>query len=93
MGRDDHATAPADCLFEEVEVTLDHPGVRMSRPLDRQYQAALEVVVADPGGLDRFTAPPEWAQVTDVIRRLGASRQLDDEVSALFLPQPAHVLS
>ena len=117
-------------LFEEVEVTLDHPGVRMSRPLNRQYQAALEVVVADPGGLDRFASSPAWTQVTeaagayceavhavrvnrcittkyqgaitlagvrgvavaDVIRRLGASSQLDDAVSALFLPAPAQVL-
>jgi hypothetical protein len=117
-------------LFEEVEVTLDHPGVRMSRPLNRQYQAALEVVVADPGHLDRFAASPAWVQVAgaisaqceavhavrvnrcittkyqgtitlagvrgvavaDVIRRLGASSQLDDAVSALFLPAPARVL-
>ena len=117
-------------LFEEVEVTLDHPGVRMSRPLDRQYQAALEVVNADQAGLDHFKASQEWAQlagsvvahceavhaarvsrcittkyrgditlagvrgvaVADVIRRLGADSQLDDEVSALFLPEPAHVL-
>jgi hypothetical protein len=117
-------------LFEEVEVTLDHPGVRMSRPLNRQYQAALEVVVADPGSLDRFAASSAWSQVAgelaarceavhavrvnrsittkyqgaitlagvrgvavaDVIRKLGASSQLDDEVSALFLPTPAHVL-
>ena len=117
-------------LFEEVEVTLDHPGVRMSRPLHRQYQAALEVVVPDSGRLDRFAASPAWSQVAaavgehcaavhavrvnrcittkyqgaitlagvrgvavaDVIRRLGASSQLDDEVSALFLPEPAHVL-
>jgi hypothetical protein len=117
-------------LFEEVEVTLDHPGVRMSRPLDRQYQAALEVVLPDSGALDRFAASPAWSQVAaavgehcaavhavrvnrcittkyrgaitlagvrgvavaDVIRRLGASSQLDDEVSALFLPAPAHVL-
>jgi hypothetical protein len=117
-------------LFEEVEVTLDHPGVRMSRPLDRQYQAALEVVLADPAALDRFAASPAWAQaaeatsahcaavhaarvnrcittkyrgtitlagvrgvaVADVIRRLGATSQLDDEVSNLFLPAPAHVL-
>ena len=117
-------------LFEEVEVTLDHPGVRMSRPLDRQYQAALEVVMADAGGPDRFAASPAWSTtaedvaahcaavhaarvnrcittkyqgtitlagvrgvaVADVIRRLRASSQLDDEVSALFLPAPAHVL-
>jgi hypothetical protein len=117
-------------LFEEVEVTLDHPGVRMSRPLNRQYQAALEVVVADAGSLDRFVASSAWSgvaeavtahcaavhaarvnrcitikyqgditlagvrgvAVADVIRRLGASSQLDDEVSALFLPAPARVL-
>ena len=117
-------------LFEEVEVTLDHPGVRMSRPLDRQYQAAVEVAVSDSAALDRFAASLAWSQVAaavgthcaavhavrvnrcittkyqgaitlagvrgvavaDVIRRLGASSQLDDEVSALFLPAPAHVL-
>ena len=117
-------------LFEEVEVTLDHPGVRMSRPLDRQYQAALEVVLADEASLDRFAASPAWSEraadvaahcsavhaaardnrcittkyqgsitlagvrgvgVADVIRRLDAASQLDDEVSALFLPEPAHV--
>jgi hypothetical protein len=117
-------------LFEEVEPTLDHPGVRMSKPLDRQYQAALEVVLADPDALGRFVASPVWAQtagavaaycsavhaarvsrcittkyqgeitlagvrgvaVADIIRRLGADSQLDDEVSSLFLPAPAHVL-
>ncbi len=118
-------------LFEEVEPTLDHPGVRMSKPLDRQYQAALEVVLADRDALARFAASPAWAQtagavaahcsavhaarvsrcittkyrgeitlagvrgvaVADIIRRLGADSQLDDEVSALFLAVPAHVLS
>jgi hypothetical protein len=30
--------------------------------------------------------------VADVIRRLGATSQLDDEVSALFRPEPATVL-
>ncbi len=45
----------------------------MSRPLDRQYQAAVEVVLPDAA-------------------RLGATSQLDDEVSALFLPEPANVL-
>jgi hypothetical protein len=115
-------------LFEEVEVTLDHPGVRMSRPLDRQYQAAVEVVLPDAASLDRFAASPSWQRadvaarcsavhaarvsrcittkyrgvitlagvrgvaVADVIRRLGATSQLDDEVSALFLPEPATVL-
>jgi hypothetical protein len=47
-------------LFEEVEVTLDHPGVAMSKPLDHQYQAALEVVVADEDALTRFAASPAW---------------------------------
>lgn len=114
-------------LFEEVEVTLDHPGVRMSKPLDRQYGAALEVVLADAGALARFAASPAWSQpiatycsavhaarvtrcittkykgtitlagvrgvaVADIIRRLDAKSQLDDQVSALFLPTPMHVL-
>jgi len=117
-------------LFEEVETTLDHPGVRMSRPLNRQYQAAIEVANQDQAALDRFTTGKEWTQlkgqvtthceavhaarvsrcittkyqgtitlagvrgvaVADVIRRFGADSQLDDEVSALFLPTPAHVL-
>jgi hypothetical protein len=117
-------------LFEEVEVTLDHPGVRMSRPLDRQYQAAVEIVLPDAASLDRFTGSQAWRNtaydvaahcsavhaarvsrcittkyqgvitlagvrgvaVADVIRRLGATSQLDDEVSALFLPEPANVL-
>jgi hypothetical protein len=117
-------------LFEEVETTLDHPGVRMSRPLNRQYQAALEVVNQDQAALDRFKTGQEWTQlkgqvtthceavhaarvsrcittkyqgtitlagvrgvaVADVIRRFGADSQLDDEVSALFLHTPTHVL-
>ena len=118
-------------LFEEVEVTLDHPGVRMSRPLDRQYQAAVEVVVPHAARLNRFAASPAWQEtagdvaahcsavhaarvsrcittkycgvitlagvrgvaVADIIRRLGATSQLDNEVSALFLPEPATVRS
>jgi hypothetical protein len=118
-------------LFEEVETTLDHPGVRMSRPLNRQYQAALEVVNQDQAALDRFETGQEWTQlkgqvtthceavhaarvsrcittkyqgtitlagvrgvaVADVIRRFGADSQLDDEVSALFLHTPTHVLT
>jgi hypothetical protein len=50
-------------LFEEVEVTLDHPGVAMSKPLERQYQAALEVVVADQDSLSRFAALPSPSMV------------------------------
>jgi hypothetical protein len=30
--------------------------------------------------------------VADIIRRAGADSQLDDEVSALFLPTPTQVL-
>jgi hypothetical protein len=54
-------------LFEEVEVTLDHPGVRMSRPLDRQYQAALEIVVADRDAMDRFAASAAWTATADAL--------------------------
>jgi hypothetical protein len=113
-------------LFEEVEVTLDHPGVRMSRPLDRQYQACLEVVVSDEASLARFVASPVWTTtaaglaahcaavhaarvercittkiggeitlagvrgiaVADVIRRLTATSQREEDVSRLFLPEP-----
>jgi EthD domain len=111
-------------LFEPVEITLDHPGVVMSKPLDRQYQAAIEVVVADSDALASFAASPAWTQtaealaahcaavhaarvercittkyngaitlagvrgvaVADVIKRVGATSQLDPEVSALFQP-------
>jgi hypothetical protein len=52
-------------LFEPVEITLDHPGVAMSKPLDRQYQAALEVVMADSGALASFAASPAWTQTAD----------------------------
>jgi EthD domain len=52
-------------LFEEVEVTLDHPGVVMSKPLERQYQAALEVVVAEEDALRRFAASPAWTGTVD----------------------------
>jgi hypothetical protein len=54
-------------LFEPVEVTLDHPGVRMSKPPDRQYQAALEVVLADDEALRDFVTSPAW---TDTVNDL-----------------------
>jgi hypothetical protein len=41
-------------LFEPLDITLDHPGVLMFKPPERQYQACIEVVVADPDALDRF---------------------------------------
>jgi hypothetical protein len=56
-------------LFEPVEVTLDHPGVRMSKPLERQYQAALEVVVEDEDALQRFAQSPGWAKTAPEISR------------------------
>jgi hypothetical protein len=52
-------------LFEEVDVTLDHPGVRMTKPLDRQYHAALEVVVADDAALGDFSTSPEWSRIAE----------------------------
>jgi hypothetical protein len=54
-------------LFEEVEVTLDHPGVEMSKPLERQYQAALEVVVADDASLTRLVSSPSWIGTADSV--------------------------
>jgi hypothetical protein len=47
-------------LFEELEPTLDHPGVVLFKPPERQYQAALEVVVADDSALTRFAASPAF---------------------------------
>jgi hypothetical protein len=49
-------------LFEELDVTLDHPGVVMSKPLDRQYQAMLEVVVDDDAALTAYAASAEWTR-------------------------------
>jgi hypothetical protein len=54
-------------LFEPVEITLDHPGVVMSKPLDRQYQAAVEVVVADPDALASFASSPAWTGTADAL--------------------------
>jgi hypothetical protein len=45
-----HRPAPEDDFQGGPEATfptMDHPGVEMSKPLDRQYQAAVDVVVAD----------------------------------------------
>lgn len=52
-------------VFEEVEVTLDHPGVGMSKPLDRQYQAAFEIVFADAGALQEFEQSAAWREIAD----------------------------
>ncbi|MCB0908085.1 MAG: EthD domain-containing protein [Nocardioidaceae bacterium] len=48
-------------LFEELDITLDHPGVVMTKPLDRQYQAMIEVVMADADAWGRFVSGAEWA--------------------------------
>jgi len=52
-------------LFEPVEVTLDHPGVGMWKPEDRQYQAAVEVVVADADSLARLASSDAWTGVAE----------------------------
>ena len=54
--------------------------VRVNRCIVTKYQGAITL------------AGVRGVAVADVIRRLGASSQLEDEVSALFLPDPAHVL-
>ncbi len=48
-------------LFEEVELTLDHPNVAMFKPLDRQYQAMVEVVLEDENALSAFASSAGWA--------------------------------
>lgn len=55
-------------LFEEVELTLDHPDVAMFKPVERQYQAALEVVVSQENDLAEFAASPAWTDVVDGLR-------------------------
>ena len=52
-------------LFEEVELTLDHPGVGMFKPLERQYQAAFEIVVADEDALRQFTQSAAWMETAE----------------------------
>jgi hypothetical protein len=48
-------------LFEPLEATLDHPGVVLFKPPELQYQAAVEVVVADEDALGRFVASPAFS--------------------------------
>jgi hypothetical protein len=54
-------------LFEPLEAALDHPGVVLFKPPELQYQAALEVVVADEAALDRFAASPAFTGTADVL--------------------------
>jgi hypothetical protein len=56
-------------LFEELDITLDHPGVTMTKPLERQYQAMVEVVVTDKDALQRFVASPAYAAVAAELAR------------------------
>lgn len=65
-------------LFEELDITLDHPGVTMTKPLDRQYQAMVEVVVADPESFARFTTSDDYqvaaAEVATMCAAVHAAR-------------------
>jgi hypothetical protein len=56
-------------LFEELDVTLDHPGVLMTKALDRQYQAAVEVVLADEPSLAAFAGSPAWAAAAEALAK------------------------
>ena len=79
-------------LFEEVELTLDHPGVGMFKPLERQYGAAFEIVFDDKAALTRFTESSAWldtaAQLSAVCAAVHAVRvercittKLDGEIT------------
>lgn len=52
-------------LFEPLEATLDHPGVVLYKPPELQYQAAVEVVVADEDALARFVASRAFTGTAD----------------------------
>jgi hypothetical protein len=52
-------------LFEPLAPTLDHPGVVLYKPPELQYQAALEVVVADEGALTGFAGSPAFTGTAD----------------------------
>jgi hypothetical protein len=65
-------------LFEELDVTLDHPGVVMTKPLALQYQAMLEVVVTDEAALDRLVGSTAWAS---------ASAGIVDHCAAVHAPR------
>jgi hypothetical protein len=60
-------------LFEELDITLDHPGVTMTKPADRQYQAMVEVVVADPETFARFTGSDAYRAVAAELARMCAA--------------------
>ncbi len=57
-------------LFEELDITLDHPGVTMTKPMDRQYQAMVEVVVADADAFSRFTGSVAYKTAAGELARM-----------------------
>jgi hypothetical protein len=57
-------------LFEELDITLDHPGVTMTKPMDRQYQAMVEVVVEDADAFARFTGSVAYKTATGELARM-----------------------
>lgn len=63
-----HALKVRRHLLEEIEVALDHPGTVMSKPLDRQYQACVEVAFAGEAALAELAASPAWATIADGVR-------------------------
>ena len=60
-------------LFEELDVTLDHPGVTMTKPRERQYQAMVEVVVADEDAFARFVGSAAYATAAGELARMCAA--------------------
>lgn len=54
-------------LFEPLEPTLDHPGVGLYKPAERQYQAAFEVVVADQASLRDFAGGAAWTGTAEAL--------------------------
>ena len=59
-------------LFEELDITLDHPGVTMTKPMERQYQAMVEVVVGDEAAFARFVESAEYAAAAAQLARCAA---------------------
>jgi EthD domain len=57
-------------LFEELDITLDHPGVTMTKPLERQYQAMVEVVVANEDAFAQFTASDAYQAAAAELARM-----------------------
>jgi hypothetical protein len=67
-----HSVTVVDELDDAAPDGHDNPGVVLYRPSERQYQAALEVVVADEGALSRFAASPAFMGTAD-----GLAAQVD----------------